>query len=165
MKHGTLPEIVPRRRLVINSWVCEKYSSSNWNNSFVLRCWVVACNGNAGDCNNWRINKVSIVSTDWILWVVTLWRKILTIFEDMRNMVYGRLCILRVVVPCKNHWPLEKIRILHWVDFGQNEYEFCLDMCDAPRVCGMKLETISCLDQMWSRSQKRMLSWFEIDWR
>ena len=29
------------------------------------------------------------------------------------------LCILRVVVPCKNHWPLEKIRILLWVDFGQ----------------------------------------------
>ena len=24
------------------------------------------------------------------------------------------------------------------MDFGQNEYEFCLDMCDTPRVCGMK---------------------------
>ena len=52
------------------------------------------------------------------------------------------LCILRVVVPYKNPSLLEKIRILHLVDFEQNEYEFCLDMCDTPRVCGMKLETL-----------------------
>ena len=30
---------------------------------------------------------------------------------------------------------MEKIMILHGVDFGQNKYEFYLDMLDTPRIC------------------------------
>ena len=33
--------------------------------------------------------------------------------------------ILRVVVPCKNIRPMEKIMKFHEVEFGQNELEFC----------------------------------------
>ena len=98
--------------------------------------------------------KLASLVKIWVLWVVTLWRRILAILRIWEIWSMEDLCILRVVVPCKNRWPLEKIRILHWVDFGQNEYEFCLDMCDAPRVCGMKLETDSCLDQRWSKESE-----------
>ena len=38
------------------------------------------------------------------------------------------LCILRVVVPCEDTLPLERSMIFHEVDFGQNKYEFYLDM-------------------------------------
>ena len=51
-------------------------------------------------------------------------------------MVYGRLCILKVVVPCEETWPLEKVMIFHEVDFEQNKYEFYLDMLDTPRIWG-----------------------------
>ena len=51
-------------------------------------------------------------------------------------MVYGRLCILRVVVPCEETWPLEKVMIFHEVDFEQNKYEFYLDMLYTPRIWG-----------------------------
>ena len=163
MEQGTLPENAPRRRkLVLDSWVCNKRNGvvEVRTFSFILRCWVETCNGEARDCKHLRMNKVASLVLIWILWVVTLWRRILAILRIWEIWSMEDLCILRVVVPCKNPWPLEKIRILHWVDFGQNEYEFCLDMCDTPRLCGIKLETVSCLDRMWSRSQKRMLSWF-----
>ena len=65
------------------------------------------------------MNKVASLVLIWILWVVTLWRRILAILRIWEIWSMEDLCILRVVVPCKNHWPLEKIRILHWVDFGQ----------------------------------------------
>ena len=43
--------------------------------------------------------------------------------------------ILRVVVPCEDTKPLEKMMmIFHEVDFGQNKNEFCLDMWDTPRI-------------------------------
>ena len=51
-------------------------------------------------------------------------------------MVYGKLCILKVVVPCEETWPLEKVMIFHEVDFEQNKYEFYLDMLDTPRIWG-----------------------------
>ena len=51
-------------------------------------------------------------------------------------MVYGRLCILKVVVPYEETWPLEKVMIFHEVDFEQNKYEFYLDMLDTPRIWG-----------------------------
>ena len=50
--------------------------------------------------------------------------------------IYGlwkKRCILRVVVPCEDTWHLEKMTFPE-VDFGQNKYEFCLDMWDTPRV-------------------------------
>ena len=159
MEQGTLLENAPRRRkLVLYSWVCNKRNGvvEVRTFSFISRCWVEIV-------INWQWIKLASLVLIWILWVVTLWRRILAILRIWEIWSMEDLCILRVVVPCKNRWPLEKIRILHWVDFEQNEYEFCLDMCDTPRVCGMKLETVSCLDQMWSRSQKRMLSWFKID--
>ena len=136
MKLGTLPEIVPRRRrLVIISCVCEKYSSSSGNNSFILRCWVEACNGNAGDCNNWRINKVSIVGTDMDFITCYSMKKDFDHFRGYEKYgLWMNLCILRVVVPCEDTWPLEKIMIFHKVDFGQNKDEFYLDMWDTPRM-------------------------------
>ena len=44
--------------------------------------------------------------------------------------------ILGVVVPYEGTWPLVKIMIFHGVDFGQNKYEFYLDMLDTPRIWG-----------------------------
>ena len=35
---------------------------------------------------------------------------------------------------CEDPWPLEKKMIFHGVDFGQNKYEFYLDMLDTPRI-------------------------------
>ena len=141
MEQGTLPENAPRRRkLVLDSWVCNKRNGvvEVRTFSFIFRCWVETCNAKARDCNHLRMNKVSIVGTDMDFMSCYSMKKNFGHYEDMRIWSMEDLCILRVVVPCKNHWPLEKIRILHWVDFRKNEYEFCLDMCDAPRVCGMK---------------------------
>ena len=136
MKQGTLPEIVPRRRrLAIISCVCKKYSSSSGNISFILRCWVEACNGNAGGCNNWRINKVSPVGTDLDFMSCYSMKKDFDHFRGYEKYgLWKNSCISRVVVPCEDIWPLEKIMIFHGVDFGQNEYEFYLDMWDARRI-------------------------------
>ena len=49
-------------------------------------------------------------------------------------MVYGRLCILKVVVPREELDPWKKVMIFHEVDFEQNKYEFYLDMFDTPRI-------------------------------
>ena len=35
---------------------------------------------------------------------------------------------------CENPWSQIKKMVFHEVDFGQNKYEFCLDMWDTPRV-------------------------------
>ena len=48
--------------------------------------------------------------------------------------VWMNLCISRVVVPYEDTWRLERIMIFHGVDFGQNKYEFYLDMLDTPRI-------------------------------
>ena len=47
-----------------------------------------ACKGNEGDCNNWRINKVSIVGKDLDFMSSDSMKKYLDHF--LRNMVYGR---------------------------------------------------------------------------
>ena len=135
MKQGTLPEIVPMRIFVLNSWFCEEYSSSGGNNSFYWGVELRHVMEMQETVIIWESIKLASLVLIWISWVVTLWRKILTIFEDMRNMVYEKkLCISRVVVPYEDTWPLEKIMIFHGVDFGQSKYEFCLDMWDTPRI-------------------------------
>ena len=48
-----------------------------------------------------RINKVSIIGIDLDFMSCYSMKKDFDHFEGMRNMVYGRLCILRVVVPCE----------------------------------------------------------------
>ena len=130
MKQGTLTEIVPRRRrLVIISCVCEKYSSSG-NNSFVSRCWVETCNGKARDCNHWGINKVSIIGTD-----LDSMKKDSDHFRGHEKYgLWMNLCNSRLVVPCEDPWPLEKIMIFHGVDFGLHKYKFYLDMWDTPGI-------------------------------
>ena len=94
---------------------CDKYVSATrkivvvvWTFLLLVRCRIEACNGMQEIVIIWESIKLASLVLIWILWVVTLWRKILTIFEDMRNMVYGRLCILKVVVPREETWPLEK---------------------------------------------------------
>ena len=168
MKQGTLPEIVPRRRrLALNSWVSNK-------RNVVVVVGTILLHWGVGLRHVMEIQEIVILweSIKLVSWVLIAFYELL-IYEE-RFWPFSRIweiwsmedwSILRVVVPSEEIWPLDRIMIFHGVDFGQNEYKFCLDMCDTPRVCGMKLETVSCLDQMWSRSQKRMLSWFEIDWR
>ena len=43
------------------------------------------------------------------------------------------LCISRVVVPCEDPCPLEKIMIFHEVDYGRNKYEFYLNKWEYPK--------------------------------
>ena len=86
MEQGTLPEIVPkRRRLVINSWVCNIRTVVVVVVTILLY-WGVELR-HITEMQEiviiWESMKLAVI---WILWVVTLWRKILTIFEDMRNM-------------------------------------------------------------------------------
>ena len=58
--------------------------------SFILRCRVETCNGKARDCNQLRVNKVSIVGTDMDFMSCYSIKKNFGHSEDMRNMVYGR---------------------------------------------------------------------------
>ena len=82
-----------------------------------------------------RINKVSIVGTDLDFMSSYSMKKDLDHFRGYEKCgLWMNLCILRVVVPCEDTWPLEKIMIFHGVDFGQNKYEFCLDMWDTPII-------------------------------
>ena len=136
MKRDTLPEIVPMRRRHLCKIVVSKKkysSSSSGNNSFILKYWVEACKGNAGDCNNLGINKVSIVGTDMDVMSSYSMKKDFDPFRGKYGL-WMNLCISRVIVPCEDTWPLEKIMIFHEVDFRQNKYEFYLDMWDTPRV-------------------------------
>ena len=61
-----------------------------------------ACKGNEGDCNNWRINKVSIVGTGSDFMICYSMKKD---FDQLRGYEkYGlwmNLCISSVVVPCE----------------------------------------------------------------
>ena len=137
MKQGTLPEIVPkRRRLVLNSWVCNKRNVVVVGTFLLLvRCWVEAWNGSVGDCNTLRINKVSIVGTDLDFMSCYSMKKVFDHFRGYEKYgLWKNLCISRVVVPCEDPWRLEKIMRFHGVDLGQNKYEFYLDMWDIPRV-------------------------------
>ena len=60
-----------------------------------------ACNGNARDCNHWRINKVSIVGTDMDFMSGYSMKKDFDHFRGYeKNGLWMSLCILRVVVPC-----------------------------------------------------------------
>ena len=95
----------------------EKYSSRSVVIFLLVRCRIEACNGMQEIVIIWESIKLASLVLIWILWVVTLWRIFFTIFEDMRNMVYGRLCILKVVVPCEETWPLEKGNDIPWSGF------------------------------------------------
>ena len=59
-------------------------------------------------------------------------------FEHFRGYekygLWTNLCISRVVVSCEGAGPPERIMIFHEVDYGQNKYEFYLNMWDTPRV-------------------------------
>ena len=48
--------------------------------------------------------------------------------------LWNNWSILRVVVPCEDTKPLEKMMIFHEVDFRQNKKEFCLDMWGIPGI-------------------------------
>ena len=51
-----------------------------------------------------------------------------------KYVLWMNFCILRVVVPCEDTLPLEKIMISHGVDYRQNKFEFYLDMSGTPRI-------------------------------
>ena len=137
MKHDTLQEIVPRRRrLVPNSWV------SNKRNVVVVVGTILLYR-----CAELRhvMEMQEIVILGESIKLASL--ELIGFYELLLYEEIGRpfsrtweiwsmedLCILRVVVPCEETWPLEKIMIFHGVDLGQNKYEFYLDMWDIPRV-------------------------------
>ena len=143
MEQGTLPENAPRRRkLVLDSWVCNKRNGvvEVRTFSFILRCWVETCNGEARDLNHLRMNKVASLVLIWILWVVTLWRRILTILRIREIWSMEDLCILRVVVPC-NGFRTKWIRVL-------SRYVWC------PKSMWDEVGDRQCLDQRWSKESE-----------
>ena len=112
MKQGTLPENAPRRRKpVLGSWVCNRSNGVVEVRTF---SWGVEL-GHVMEKReiviNWEWIKLASLVLIWILWVVTLWRRILAILRIWEIWSMEDLYILRVVVPC-NELRTKWIRVL-----------------------------------------------------
>ena len=80
----------------------------------------------------WESIKLAVLVLLWILWV-TLWGKSWPIPRIWEIWSMEGLCILRVVVPCKNRWPLEKISILHCNGFRTKMNTSFASICVMPK--------------------------------
>ena len=152
MKQGTLPENAPRRRkLVLDSWVCNKSNGVVEVRTFSWGVELRHVMEKREIVINWEWTKLHrwywYGFYEFLLYEEGFWP-----FLRIREIwSMEDLCILRVVVPC-NGFRTKWIWVLpRYVWYPKSVWD--------------EVGDVSCLDQTWSRSQKRVLSWYEIDWK